>query len=42
MLLNLEQVTMDYGRAEAIKDATIKVAEGSVVSIIGTKRWSIY
>lgn len=36
MLLNLKDVTVHYGTAVAVKGATIEVAEGSVVSVIGT------
>jgi branched-chain amino acid transport system ATP-binding protein len=35
MLLNLKDVTVHYGTAEAVKDVTLEVAEGTVVSIIG-------
>jgi branched-chain amino acid transport system ATP-binding protein len=34
-MLNLKDVTVHYGTAEAVKDVTITVDEGSVVSIIG-------
>ena len=35
MLLNLNDISVHYGKAEAIKGVTIKVAEGSIVGIIG-------
>jgi branched-chain amino acid transport system ATP-binding protein len=35
MLLDLKDVRVHYGKAEAIKGVTIEVAEGSVVGIIG-------
>jgi len=35
MLLRLSKVTVHYGTAEAIKDITIKLEEGTVVSVIG-------
>ena len=35
MLLNLKNITVHYGTAEAVKDISIEMAEGSVVSIIG-------
>ena len=35
MLLDLKDVRIHYGKAEAIKGVTIEVAEGSVVGIIG-------
>jgi branched-chain amino acid transport system ATP-binding protein len=35
MLLDLKDVRIHYGKAEAIKGVTIKMAEGSVVGIIG-------
>jgi ABC-type branched-subunit amino acid transport system ATPase component len=34
-MLELKNVTVHYGTAEAIKDITISIEEGSVVSIIG-------
>jgi branched-chain amino acid transport system ATP-binding protein len=35
MLLSLNNVTVHYGTAEAIKDVTIMLGEGTVVSVIG-------
>lgn len=35
MLLKLSNVTVRFGTAEAVKDITIEVAEGLVVSVIG-------
>jgi branched-chain amino acid transport system ATP-binding protein len=35
MLLILRNISVHYGKAEAIKDVTIEVAEGTVVGIIG-------
>jgi len=35
MLLELKDVTIHHGTAEAVKDATLEVGEGSVVGIIG-------
>jgi branched-chain amino acid transport system ATP-binding protein len=35
MLLKLNKVTVHYGTAEAVKDITIGLEEGSVVSVIG-------
>jgi branched-chain amino acid transport system ATP-binding protein len=35
MLLNLKDITVHYGTAEAVKGITIEVAEGSVTSVIG-------
>ena len=35
MLLDLKDIRVHYGKAEAIKGVTIEVAEGSVVGIIG-------
>jgi branched-chain amino acid transport system ATP-binding protein len=35
MLLNLKDISVHYGKAEAIKDVTIEVTEGTVVGIIG-------
>jgi branched-chain amino acid transport system ATP-binding protein len=35
MLLKLSNVTVHYGTAEAIKDITITIEEGAVVSVIG-------
>ena len=35
MLLNLKDVRVNYGKAEAIRGVSIEVAEGSVVGIIG-------
>lgn len=35
MLLNLKDIRVHYGKAEAIKGVTIKVTEGTVVGIIG-------
>jgi branched-chain amino acid transport system ATP-binding protein len=35
MLLNLKDITVHYGTAEAVKGVTVEVAEESVVSIIG-------
>lgn len=34
-MLELKNVTVHYGTAEAIKDITISIEEGSVVSVIG-------
>jgi len=35
MLLKLSNVTVHYGTAEAVKDITMEVREGAVVSVIG-------
>lgn len=35
MLLNLKDISVHYGKAEAIKDVTIELTEGTVVGIIG-------
>lgn len=35
MLLKLSNVTVHYGTAEAVKDITMEVREGTVVSVIG-------
>ena len=35
MLLNLKDITVHYGTAEAVRGVTVEVAEGSVVSVIG-------
>jgi branched-chain amino acid transport system ATP-binding protein len=35
MLLKLSNVTVHYGTAEAVKDITIQLEEGAVVSVIG-------
>jgi len=35
MLLNLKDVTVHYGKAEAVKGVTLEIAEESVVSVIG-------
>jgi branched-chain amino acid transport system ATP-binding protein len=35
MLLNLKDVRVKYGKAEAIKGVTIEVAEGAIVGIVG-------
>jgi branched-chain amino acid transport system ATP-binding protein len=35
MLLNLKNVTVHYDTAEAVKDISIEITEGSIVSIIG-------
>lgn len=35
MLLKLSHVTVHYGTAEAVKDITMRVREGAVVSVIG-------
>jgi len=36
MLLKLNNITVHYGTAEAIKDVTIVLEEGAVVSVIGS------
>jgi branched-chain amino acid transport system ATP-binding protein len=35
MLLSLKEIKIQYGKAEAIKGATIEVAEGSITGLIG-------
>ena len=35
MLLNLNDITVHYGTAEAVRGVSLEVAEGSVVSVIG-------
>ena len=35
MLLELSKVTVHYGTAEAVKDISLTLEEGAVVSIIG-------
>jgi len=35
MLLNLKDISVHYGKAEAIRNVTIEVTEGTVVGIIG-------
>jgi len=35
MLLELESITVHYGKSLAIQDVSLKVAEGTIVSIIG-------
>jgi branched-chain amino acid transport system ATP-binding protein len=35
MLLNINNIRVHYGKAEAIKGVTIEIAEGSIVGIIG-------
>ena len=34
-LLNLKDVTVNYGKSEAVKVVSLKIQEGSVVGIIG-------
>ena len=35
MLLNLKDISVHFGKAEAIRNVTIEVTEGTVVGIIG-------
>ena len=36
MLLELKQVTVHYGKAEALKEVSIGVDEGEIVTILGS------
>ncbi len=35
MLLEVKNLTVHYGRAEAVKDVSMEIAEGSIVTLIG-------
>lgn len=41
-LLEMQHVKKDFGENEVLKDISLSVAEGEVVSIIGPSGWKIH